>query len=869
MNSQFEATRASIVPESLLCEFQSNPSQLDVTTPRFSWVNRPLSNVNGIVQSAYEIEVASTEAILESGGADIWSTGKVLSAESHLVSYGGGALLSGTKYWWRVRTWDGNDIPSDWSEVAFWTMGMLSPSDWKCKWIGAPWQGEEPSKYTGEWPAAPLLRKVFSVDKPLKSAVFFGTGLGYFELYVNGVKANEHLLSPNQTNYGKRPKIESGRAIPLADNFEEYRTFYVGIDLMQSLKIGANAIGAILGNGFYNTDCHWDEPYGSPRFFGQVILEYLDGTREYVVSDETWSVSKSPIVENDIFRGEHYDAQLEQDGWCSPEFDDSQWEKAVSRNAPFGHLVAQNGPYDCVFERFAPISIKDEGNGAYRVSFPEEISGWVHLKGISAPRGNCISIKYICESPMGSNSYTCRGGGNESYHARFSWYVFSEVVIAGWYGKLTSENIVAEAVNSNVPCIAKFESSNELFNKLYKAFVRTQLDNMHGAIASDCPHRERTPYTGDGALCIPMVVTSFAASAFYNKWIEDVRGAANKESGHVPNSAPWQPGAGGGVAWGAAIAIMPWNFYEAYGDKKILADNLDAMLGYIRYLDTWATDDIVEKNDPTSEWQNLGDWIPAAKEIPHNIVHTWYYWKCVEIAMRTAEIVGRDDDAKYLAMREEAIRTAFHKRFYNEELGSFGPYGANVFALAMGVPEAWRNRVIAALEKNIADAGGHTDGGMIATTLLFSVLSENGKTELAYDVMNKDDIPSMGYWIKSGSTTLWEYWNGAHSHNHPIHGSGFIWFFRHVAGIAPDWRAPGYRQIIIEPKFPSRLSNVSCSIETVYGKVAVSWVRNEGKISLEIEIPVGATASVRLPNHCEQVGQGKYRYEMNQKGLSL
>lgn len=853
--------QASLMPNSLRCEFQVNPTQLDVLVPRLSWINRPLVSKNGLVQTAYEIEVASSEVLLNEGSADIWSSGKIISNESHLVPYGGSALLSGATYWWRVRTWDGDDAVSSWSDAARWTMGMLESSDWRCKWIGAPWQGEEPSKYSGEWPAAPLLRKTFSIDRPIKSACFFGTGLGYFELYINGVKANDHLLSPNQTNYGKRPGIEGGRAIPLADNFEEYRVFYVGIDLTQNVRDGLNAVGAILGNGFYNTDCHWDEPYGSPRFFGQVILEYVDGTREYIVSDESWLVAKSPIVENDIFRGEHYDARLEQDGWCIADFDDSQWEHAILREAPFGHLVAQNGPHDCLFESFAPISILEE-DGAYRVRFPVEISGWVHLKGISAPRGNCISIKYICESPIGANSYTCKGLGNESYHARFSWYVFSEVVITGWYGKLSADNIVAEAINSNVPCIATFKSSNELFNKLQDAFVRTQLDNMHGSIASDCPHRERTPYTGDGALCIPMVVNSFDASAFYNKWIQDVRGAANKDTGHVPNSAPWQPGAGGGVAWGAAIAIMPWYFYETYGDVRILADNLDAMLGYIRYLDGWATDDIVEKNDPTSEWQNLGDWIPAAKEIPHNIVHTWYYWKCVDIARRSALIVGRKADAEYLTGREQSIRTAFQRYFYDEELGSYGPYGANVFALAMGVPEEQRQRVIAALEKNIADAGGHTDGGMIATTLLFSILSENGRTELAYDVMNKDDIPSMGYWIKSGSTTLWEYWNGAHSHNHPIHGSGFTWFFHHVAGLAPDWQRPGYRNIIINPKFPSKLSNASCSIETVYGTASVAWERRDGKISLDIVVPVGATAEVRVAEIACTVGQGSYHYEI-------
>ena len=741
-------------------------------------------------------------------------------------------------------------------------MGMLTGSDWKCKWIGAPWQDERASKYSGELTAAPLLRKEFFVAKPVRSARFFGTGLGYFELYVNGRKANEDVLSPNQNQLREAPRNREVARHSLADNFAEYRVFYIGIDLTPLLCEGTNALGVILGNGFYNTDCHWDEPYGSLRFFGQVLLEYQDGTSDVVVSDGTWRAAKSAIVEHDIFRGEHYDARLEHEGWSFPGFDDSGWDPVAMREPPFGRLVAQNGPADRVCERFEPVSITRRDDGTFRVLFPVEISGWVHFKGINAPAGTCISIEYICESPIGSNSYTCKGTGHECYRPLFTWFVFREVIVHGWYGDLGPENITAEAVNSDVACISRFSCSNELFNKLQAAYVRTQLDNFHGSIASDCPHRERTPYTGDGALCMPAALANFDASALYNKWLADIRGAANPDTGHVPNSAPWQPGAGGGVAWGAAIAVMPWTFYEACGDRKVLEDNFDAMLGYIRYLDTWATDDIVEKKDPTSPWQNLGDWIPAAAEIPRVIVHTWYYWRCVDIARRTASIIGRTAEAGCLAAREEAIRKAFHKRFYNEETGSYGPNGGNVFALAMGMPEERRERVVKALEGDIAAAGGHTDGGMISTAMLFSVLAENGRTDLAYEIMDKDDIPSMGNWIAKGSTTLWEYWDGAHSHNHPIFGSGFVWFYRHVAGLAPDLDKPGYRHIVVTPKMPAKLASASYSLETPYGRASVAWERKGGGLSVDVEIPVGSTASIRLPGIEREVGQGLHHFDI-------
>src|SRR5690606_14088463 len=452
----------------------------------------------------WEIQVASTKEKLANNQGDLWSSGKVASDQSFNVRYAGKALPSRQHCWWRVRTWDKNGNVSDWSEPASWGMGLLTANEWKATWIGAPWQGEEalPKPPQGTPPTvlpppAPLLRKAFSINKEVASARAFVTGLGFFEFYVNGEKVSDDVMVPNVTLYGKRPGLEKNY-ISLPDNFREYRVMYMSYDITDMLKRGDNAMGAIIGNGFYNAPINWTHSYGSPRFFGQVYITYTDGTEDIIVSDQSWKASKGPIVWDLVFDGEHYDARLEQPGWSRPGFDDSKWEQVAIRKTPEGEMKAHMSPTDKVMEQLKPVKIESLGEGKYKVDFGEEISGWLRLQNVVGEAGRKIDIKYICESYMCTNSYTLTGGGPESYAARFTWFVFREVEISNWPGELKPENLVAEAVYSDVETTGKFECSNPLFNTIHKIWWRSQTDNMHGGIASDCPHRERSPYTGDG-----------------------------------------------------------------------------------------------------------------------------------------------------------------------------------------------------------------------------------------------------------------------------------------------------------------------------------------------------------------------------------
>ena len=854
---------AQISPTQLRCEYLDNPPVVDVLNPRLSWVNTANKNERGQAQTAWEIRVASSKEKLLNNQSDLWSSGKVRSDQSTNVNYAGKALRSRQDCWWQVRTWDKKGQVSKWSEPAFWSMGILDANEWKAQWIGPPWQGEEPlSKppHRGAEkggipqdlpPPAPLLRKSFSINKDVASARAYVTGLGFFELYLNGKKVSNDVMVPNVTAYAKRPGLERNY-ISLPDNFKEYRVMYLSYDIKDMLRKGDNAIGAILGNGFYNAPISWTHSYGSPRFIGQIYITYTDGTEDIIVSDESWKASKSGIVWDLVFDGEHYDARLEQPDWCNPGFNDSHWENVVLKKKPEGLMKAHMSPTDKVMEELKPQKIEPLGDGKFRVDFGEEISGWVKLMNVKGEAGQKINIKYICESYMGSNSYTLKGGSPETYAARFTWFVFRTVEISNWPGELKPENLVAQAVYSDVKTTGKFETSNPLFNNINKIWWRSQTDNMHGGVASDCPHRERAPYTGDGQVACITVMHNFDSRAFYTKWIQDMLGAQNPETGYVPNGAPWQPGCGGGVAWGSAINIMPWEFYLHYGDVEMLKRNYEGMKGYIKYMLTWTDGEGImfsKAPDPSkpNQWLNLGDWAPASKLPPDDLVHTFYLWRCADITSKTAKVLGKNAEADELHKLAERTKLAFHQKYFDKEKGTYGPYGGNVFALRMGVPADQHQRVVSALRSDIAANGGNLDTGIFGTQFFFEVLSANGLHELAFEAMNKKTQPSYGWWIEQGATTTWEQWDGSGSRNHPMFGGGIVWFYRILAGMNVDPSQPGYRHIIVKPQPAGDVTFVSYSNETPLGTAAVKWERSAGSFKLIVEAPVGSTATVYVP----------------------
>jgi len=847
-----------LAPTQLTCEYLSNPSVVDVQ-PRLAWINSTNNSQRGEAQTAYQIRVATSVQKLDA--PDLWDSEKVDSKESTRIAYNGKELTSGLDCFWQVRVWDKNGNAGAWSEPANWRMGLLNETDWKATWIGAPWQSEDalpkpdggPDGRPKEFgPPAPLLRKTFEVTKKIRRAIAFVTGLGYFEFYANGKKVGDDVLVPNQTNYGKRPGIENA-LISLSDNFRKSKFMYMAYDITDNIVQCRNTMGAILGNGFYNPAKFWTEGYGTPRFLGQLQLTYEDGSEEIIASDITWTVHRSPIVRDMVYYGEVYDARQEQKGWSESEFDDDGWEKAVERKAPHGILTAHTAYTDKVMEQIKPVSIERIGEGHYKVDFGVEVSGWVKLLNVKGPAGHAIDISFNGNLYSGDNRYICSGNGTATYAPRFNWFVFSGVEIINWPGELTAGDLVAEAVNTYIAPSSDFETSNTLFNQINTIWQRSQLDNMHGGIASDCPHRERSGYTGDAQVACPTVMHNFDSRNFYHKWVQDMLEAQNPETGYVPNGAPWQPGCGGGVAWGAAICIIPWEFYLAYGSRDMLEDNYEGMKGYIRYMQTWVDAKGImfsqRKNLKGEEvkWFNLGEWVAPGPTVPDDMVHTFYLWYCADLTARSAKALSREDDAKQYQEIADKTKRAFQARFYQSDVGSYGDGGGNIFALKMGVPQEQYDKIVSALRKSVTANGGHLDTGIFGTRFFFEVLAENGMNDLAFEAMNKTTEPSFGHWIELGSTTSREQWDTGGSHNHPMFGGGLVWFYRNLAGMKSDEASPGYRHIIFKPQPVAAVNHTAYMLQTSYGEAGIKWKLNDNAFEMDVSVPVGCTATVYVP----------------------
>ena len=838
---------AQMKVSNLTVEHMKNPSTVEAEHPRLSWINEAAEGVRGARQTAYRIVVASSAENLENGNYDIWDSGRVQSSESSLVPFGG-RLTSGEDCYWKVQTWDGRQKASQWSETGYWGMGLLRKSDWKARWIAS-----------GQEKGAPLFRKKFSLKGEVKRAKAYVTAGGYFELYMNGQRVGDDCLVPNFTNYTVRKDLDKG-GLALDAKFSGYRVLYLAYDVTTLLRKGANAAGAVLGDGFYRCSSHWVRSFGEPCLLVQIDITYADGSRETVTTDESWLTKPSPILMTGVYDGEIYDAREETPQWAEADCDETGWKPARLAEAPIGRLTAHTSPTDKVCEVLKPVSLKRNDDGGFEIDFGKEVSGWIRIKDMQGKAGSKMSVRYICESPVGKEEYIFSGRGRESYAPRFTWYVFSKVVVSG-LGALDESQVTAEAVNTDVPLCAEFSTSNKLFNTINNIWRRSQMDNMHGCVASDCPHRERSPYTGDGQIAAANVMLNFDAAAFYAKWLRDMRDAQNPETGYVPNGAPWQPGCGGGVAWGAAMNVIPWEYFLQYGDRQELEENYRPMKAQVGHMLRWAKEGLMfqkKLNAETGEpcyWFNLGDWVPPYGMPKDETVHTFYLWLCAENTALAAKALGHDDDyTKYHAIAEQA-RTAYHKNFYNEEEKTYGDFGPNVLALWMGVPDERRAAVVEALRHEIVDLhGGHIHTGFVSTKFLLETLSQCGLHDVATEMMNKTDFPSFGHWIAQGATTTWEQWDGNYSRNHPMFGGCLTWFPRMLAGVNVTNEGAGYRHFRVEPVPTATADSVFYSLRSPQGTVSSRVVSRDGRLrDLEVTVPVGSRATVVLPADARRI----------------
>jgi len=822
----------------LRCEYLANPVGMEVSKPRLSWQMKKA--VRGAKQKAYRIMAATNDSLLQNDSPDLWDSGKIESEQSIQVVYNGKSLISAMKVSWKVQIWDEKKNKSAWSEISHWEMGLLDKADWKAKWIGAP----EAIASKDYKLAAPLFRKEISISKKIRQARAYISGLGYYELYINGGKIGDHVLSPNQTNYD-RQKVErwSESRIGNMNSTVLYETF----DITSALKQGGNAFGVILGNGWYiqadrpNDTMLW---YDTPRLIAQFVIEYEDDSKELVLSDESWKSALSPILYNGLHSGEIYDARLEQKVWNEARFDDSKWVEAVSVRPPTGTLKAQISAPDRVTQTIQPISVSPRGEGVYRFDMGRLFSGWARLK-ISGPRGTELKLRFIEEfgPTYGQNDlYILKGEGTEIWEPRFTWHAFRYVDVYGSPTALTIDNIEGRVVNTDIQRAGSFECSNSLLNKILDNYQWTQLGNVHGGVPSDCPHRERRGYTGDGQISANAAIDNFDMSQFYTKWLGDISDAQNHLTGYVPNTTPYQDG-GGGTAWGSAYVIIPWYMYQYYGDTRILENHYSGMKHWIDYMKESLNKDGILAN------QGLGEWVPPdIVDLPADFVNSCYYYHCCKLMTRISGILKNSADQQYFSNLAEKAKSDINKAYFNAANSSYsiGRQGANVYPLGFGIAENQNvHAVFDNLVKNVTGPNkAHFDTGILGTPLLLEVLTEMDRPDLAYTLMNQRDFPGFGFMIEKGASTIWETFQGDVSHSHPMFGSVCAWFYQHLGGISPDPASPGFKHTIIKPTPLSSLTYANTSYQSMYGEIKTQWKFVGEDYLLEVRIPANTSAKV-------------------------
>ena len=846
-------TKHLLKPEvtDLRCEYLSNPVGMDVANPRLSWQMK--KDLRGARQSAYRILVATSDELLTKNTPDLWDSGKIDSDQSIQVTYRGKPLKSGMKVSWKVQIWDEEKNESAWSKTSNWEMGLLSTADWQAKWIGAP-----ATLTSGELQnAAPLFRKELIISKKIKQARACISGLGYYELYINGKKIGDHVLSPNQTNYD-RQKVEKWSEARIGNMTSTvlYETF----DITSSLKEGGNAFGVILGNGWYkqadrpNDTFLW---YDTPRLLAQFLIEYEDGTNELLTSNEQWKSSLSPILYNGLHSGEIYDARLEQKGWNEAGFDDSKWVKAELVRQPTGTLKGQISAPDRVTKTIQSVSVIEPDKGVYRFDMGRLFSGWARLK-LSGPKGTKIKLRFIEEFGPTYNqtdTYIMKGEGVETWEPRFTWHAFRYVDVFGSPTRLTAENIDGRVVNTDIVQTGTFECSNSLLNKILDNYQWTQLGNVHGGVPSDCPHRERRGYTGDGQISARAAIYNFDMSQFYTKWINDIADGQNHKTGYVPNTTPYQDG-GGGTPWGSAYVIIPWYMYQYYGDTRILETHYEGMKHWIEFMKNELNKDGILAN------QGLGEWVPPEiVDIPADYVNSCYYYYCCQLMVKVSDVLSKKEDKARFTELAARAQTAINTVYYDETKSSYsiGRQGANVYPIGFGIAE---NKNVSAVFNNlvknvVSDNKVHFDTGICGTPLLLEVLTAMDRADLAYTLMNQRDFPGFGWMIEKGATTIWETFQGDVSHSHPMFGSVCAWFYQNLGGISPDPAAPGFKHIIIKPTPVSSLNFAKTSYKSFYGTIKSEWKFEGNDYLLNISVPANTSATVYvLAVNNEKVTEG-------------
>lgn len=848
---------SQIHPISLVCEYIANPLGIDVQKPRLSW-KFTATNRNQ-TQSAYEIIVSDNAQEIQQNKGSIWQTGKVSTDQNVHIEYAGQPLKAFTKYFWRVKGYDKNGIASAWSSVATFETAAFKQSDWTAPWIGDGRKQFEKDEDFYQNDPMPLFKKLIKTNKKIAAARLYISGLGYYEAYLNDKKIGNHVLDPGFTAYRKM-------------------VLYTTYDITSMLQNGDNTLGIMLGNGWFNPlplrlfgrfNLRDHQETGRPIVTAQVLIRYEDGNSDTIRTDKTWQTALGAIVKNNVYLGETYDARLEK-----PFSSKNGWKNAVIANAPSGILSAQMQPPIRITQTVKPTAIKEVGKDTFIVDMGQNFAGVARIK-VKGTEGTKISLRYgedifpdgrldfwtsvagqIKESwnlrggpgapktAFQQDEFILKGGGEEVWNPRFTFHSFRYIQITGWQGKPSLNDVEGLRMNTDLAQNGYFSCSNEMFNRLHEVIQWTFLSNVF-SVQSDCPAREKFGYGADIVATTEAYMYNYDMAQFYKKAVQDFANDQQADGG-ITETAPFvgiadrgYGGNSGPLGWQLAFPFLQKKLYDYYGDKSAMEQYYPAFKKQMAFLQSKAIHGLFYWDISDHE---------ALDPRPEAFTAAAFYYHHAVLATEFATILGNKTDSMAYAKLANTIKKAIVEKYYVPPTGRFdnATQSAQTFALWYGLSPQ-KDSTFTVLMQEYARHKWHVSGGIFSTKMMFDVLRENDRNDIAYTIANQRDFPGWGYMLAKGATTLWESWaysDNVYSQNHPMFGSVDEWFYKSLLGI--NAAALGFSKIIIKPQ-PAELTWAKGSYESVYGTIVSDWKKEADNFILKVAIPINTTAEIWIP----------------------
>ncbi len=841
----------------LRCDYLVDPSGIHSDPPLLSWELE--SNHRNQRQTAWQIRVASNPERLLAGAADRWDSERVASDQTIQIPYGGPRLASRSMAFWQVRSWDGDGDPSEWSEVAHWETGLLRAEDWSAFWASLPLPPDAPlpggiNDGLDALVPAPLLRRSFTVDRPVRRARLYATARGVYAARLNGEEVGDHALAPGWVDYTRR---------------QPYQVY----DVTERIVAGENVLGATVGPGWFAGYVSWGERaryYGTePQLLMQLEIDYDDGGQDVIVTDESWRSSDGPVRYGDLLMGEYHDARLERTGWDSAGFDASGWRPVRLSGLNATPLVGDLAEPVRALEEIESVSAMVVSPGTVIHNLGQNLTGRARLR-VSGPAGSVVTIRYgervddigrlyteNLRKARATDTYVLRGHGVEDFEPGFTFHGFQYIELTGDPDVIGNAVVSGRFVGSDTPYAGTFSCSSDDINQLAHNIAWGQRDNFL-SVPTDCPQRdERLGWLGDAQVFVRTATTNMDVAAFFRKWMVDVIDA-QRADGAFPDVAPRLSTLNASApAWADCGVIVPWTLWQVYGDARVIHESWSAMVRYMDHL---------ERNNPDGLWVNqrgadYGDWLSIDAETSKELVGTAFWAWDASLMAAMARATGRQAAADRYGRLFRRLADAFADTYVSDDGRILGDtQTAYLLPLHFGLlPDDLRQKAVEHLVVNIRARGNRLTTGFVSVAYLCPVLTAHGHTDVAYDLLFQDRFPSWLYPIRHGATTIWERWDGwtedrgfqdvgMNSFNHYSLGSVGEWLYRTVAGIDSDPETPGFGRVRIAPALDVRLDWVDARYHSVRGPIATRWERVNGGVVLTVEIPANTTADIVIPN---------------------